>query len=318
MAEATIKRIVNVSAVLIGVIVLLWLLNVAIRHVASGSGQAAAPSTAGNFSRLVCDDAYQTEDHSQESRNPPYVDMRLREGCFSGFISLPKTWTNWQEQFIGSAPDDWVSYWYKGLSAPYGPYSEAQVNSETINIGTVPFPALRVEGHGVIRFYRITTQSYSDASTPPPSRPLGERHSAQPEAGQSAPPKEQPVHLTAPTSRQDSDFPMMLGTCHRLSDRIECWGFVKNTTDAPSLVYLMDSTAVDDEGRSFFLGSAFGANIRFDQGDMERLMPNVNTRFVVDVPDPHENVKSVNLQLNTEWGTPERHAHAIFENIPVQ
>jgi hypothetical protein len=132
------------------------------------------------------------------------------------------------------------------------------------------------------------------------------------------PPPPKPVHFTAPTSGADSEFTMMMGNCERLSDRIECSGMIKNTTDAPSLVYLMDSTAVDDEGRSFFLGSFLGSNIRFDQGTMEKLMPNVNTRFIVDVPDAHENVKAVNLQINTQWGEGERPGHVIFENIPVQ
>ena len=132
------------------------------------------------------------------------------------------------------------------------------------------------------------------------------------------PPPPKPVHFTAPTSGADSEFTMVMGNCERLSDRIECSGMIKNTTDAPSLVYLMDSTAVDDEGRSFFLDSFLGSNIRFDQGTMEKLMPNVNTRFIVDVPDAHENVKAVNLQINTQWGEGERSGHVIFENIPVQ
>ena len=65
-----------------------------------------------------------------------------------------------------------------------------------------------------------------------------------------------------------------------------------------------DCNAVDDEGNSIFVGP-FGGGFMFPNANdrtADCLMPNVPTKFVVTVFDPHQNVKAINLSLRCPMG----------------
>jgi hypothetical protein len=114
----------------------------------------------------------------------------------------------------------------------------------------------------------------------------------------------------------------VLKECHRSADLIRCWGLITNTTDAPRLTVLDDSTAVDDEGNSiaiWTIGGGFmfpGANSFY--GGQEKLLPGVPTKFTINVNDPHRNVHGINFALRTSGGQPYRYDTLILKDVPVQ
>jgi hypothetical protein len=105
-----------------------------------------------NYSINFCDDAYETEKHHPE--DIPYFDETLRDGCFSGFVTIPDRWASWRVQFLGNNHSDWMAWWYQGASTPVGPASYMQVMTSRQDAQNVS-RALRLQGKGKIRFYKI-------------------------------------------------------------------------------------------------------------------------------------------------------------------
>jgi hypothetical protein len=257
--------------------------------------------TFGSYRPLICENAYQTEDHHYETQNPPYIDSPpLTEGCFSGFIGIPKKWKSWQTQMRGSNAGDWVAEWYAGWNAPVGPFTQAQINSGRINFNNVGY-TVRFQGKGALRIYRITGDMNST------SAPSGKRQTTEPE-------KDPPPIL--PHSGANKDYSFVLEQCERNGEAIDCWGYATNKTDAATRhLHFKDSHAQDDEGHPFFLGIITGG-FRFDNGFQQKLLPGAKTRFYVRVADPHMNVKKVTLALNVSWAG--RYDSLIFNDVPVQ
>jgi hypothetical protein len=105
-----------------------------------------------NYSPQICEDAYKST--TQNENNPDHFDIALHEGCFSGFVSIPKDWRQWQEQLLGDDPTVWVAHWYRGWPEPRGPLSQNQVNN-VVQTEMVPSYQLRLQGRGTLRFYRV-------------------------------------------------------------------------------------------------------------------------------------------------------------------
>lgn len=156
--NANTKRVVNFVVVLAVVGLAIYF----VRLFMHSDPKPQPPQVTVNYTKNICDDAYKTEDHQHENENPEFIDVNLQEGCFSGFVAIPKAWTNWQDQMLHPGPNDWVAVWYQGWEAPAGPYTAAQINTQKINFGTVPSKYVRLEGSGVYRYYRITATSYPD------------------------------------------------------------------------------------------------------------------------------------------------------------
>jgi hypothetical protein len=125
-----------------------------------------------------------------------------------------------------------------------------------------------------------------------------------------------PIH---PQSGEPEGYSMVIEECHRSGDLIRCSGKAINTTDARGTLSLRDSVAVDDQGRSTFIGT-FGGGFSFPgMGNVQNLMPNVPTRFEVTINDPHLSVKALNLQLSVNsTGDFYPNSTLVFEGIPVQ
>lgn len=153
MSAEDAKRLVNAGA--IGVIILIVIVATVFfirRARPTASHTPAAPL---NYTRNICDDAYQSE-HDYSRVNPPYFDIPLRDGCFSGFYHLPEKWQTWQLQFRQGQQGVWVSEWYAGWMNPAGPFGQAQVDAAVLPAGTVPSRQVRFEGKGILRIYRVT------------------------------------------------------------------------------------------------------------------------------------------------------------------
>jgi hypothetical protein len=125
-----------------------------------------------------------------------------------------------------------------------------------------------------------------------------------------------------PSNMTPDDYTFILKECHRIGDLIKCWGLMTNTTDAPRYTSLDDSSAVDDEGNTIFIGT-FGAGFMFPgsgsfYGTQEKLLPGVPTKFMVTLDDPHRNVRTINLALRVSGGEPHRYDTLILKGVPVQ
>ena len=141
-------------------------------------------------------------------------------------------------------------------------------------------------------------------------------------AAENAKKKEYRLTEMAPLGDDHPDYSMVLKQCYREGEHIKCWGLMTNTTDAPRYTVLNDSKVVDDEGNTIFVGT-FGGGFTFPgsgsiYGITEKLIQGVPTKFIVTIDDPHTNVKSINLDLRVNGGSPYRYDTLIFKDVPVQ
>ena len=135
------------------------------------------------------------------------------------------------------------------------------------------------------------------------------------------PPPETPKHpsykLTPvlPLEGQQHDYAINVQQCFRSSDRINCWGYVTNTTDGTlSFRLLTPGEFVDDEGNSSWYNGTLRNNVQ--------LIPDTPIKFELSLNDSHRSVKSVSFQLATDVeGDTFKSYHVdrlSFRNIPVQ
>jgi hypothetical protein len=113
--------------------------------------QPPPPITGVNYSIQLCDGPRGKPEH-HENEIVQKIDIPLGEGCYSGFVSLPRRWGPYQFQLRGTDKSDWMAFWCGGNPIPYGPYSYEQINAYT------PFRCngdLRLEGKGVTRFFAM-------------------------------------------------------------------------------------------------------------------------------------------------------------------
>lgn len=181
-------------------------------------------------------------------------------------------------------------------------------------IDGIAFPASIIAVPGALMRGIPKRDDLPDASSNSDTAP-----SQRTEESPSPPPRAYKITPTLPTSGANPDYTMQVDECHRAGDQILCSGKITNNTDAPTNTYLRDSSAVDDEGNSFFVGSFLGVGIGFPGfGTEERIMPNTPTKFILTVNDAHRNVKTINLQIAVDWTGGARYGSLIFQGIPVQ
>lgn len=116
-----------------------------------------------NYSPLLCDNAFETEKdydgtwggNHHDYDNLTHIDVDLQEGCFSGMIKLPHTWTDWRMQLL-QKPDSWVSIWYaqNPKAGPIIPLLKFNQDPTTQDWTTTP-QAFRLEGKGTLRIFPL-------------------------------------------------------------------------------------------------------------------------------------------------------------------
>jgi len=282
------------------------------------STQTAVTAPSGNFSRMICDNAYQTEMH-YDNDNPPFIDFKLKEGCFSGFITMPKAWRSWQGQMLDNDPTDWEALWASGVQEPYGPWSATQINSGKIQNVSMPEKKMRLEGKGTVRFY----PTVNDANTTPPAeseRPANgsaKRVAGTEAAVPAAPlPPQLPRHHIPPAKGANPEYDIFIEQCVHNGERIDCWGLVTNKIADESVgLSLADSDAVDDMGNSSRSEIDYGPHPGpfMPQKD---LIPGRPTKFFIKVYDAHIGVKSLAFNITTRWrGSDNKY---YFPDVPVE
>lgn len=315
MSASATKSIINALAIMAGISVLGIMLYFAMKDGASGNLGSVIPAGSA-YTQNICDNAYETEVNYQK-QNPPYIDVKLADKCFSGFITLPAKWGAWQSQFLGSDPADWVAAWGAGVAIPDPPQSQQQVNSQTTRIH-VPQNKLRLEGKGMLRFYRITGEG-----EPTPLAVNGKPSTTEPTEGHlegapvplGPPPPPKVYHPVLPTSGENAFYSMQIQECARNGERIDCWGFMKNNTNEPIEVHLARGEAVDDLGNSTAY-SGYNSTWAFDSGEFARLIPTRPTKFHILVRDSHPEVKTLDFDCMTTMNDAKN--EFVFKDVPVE
>ena len=284
----------------------IFLAAIALVRVIRSSNPGTVPnsrSIANNYQRRFCDDR-KTIDYG--NKNPEKLVLPLHDGCYGDRIVLPVAWLTF-EPSLSSNPGDYASVWCDEEPNPRRTVAYTGDMHGTMN----DCPAGRasakfsLEGNGTLTLVRTQTNQNVNIR-----------------AKEEIPETSYKVSPTLPTSGGDPDFSMVINECHRSGDQVRCLGMVTNNTDAPRSTDLHDSSAVDDEGNSFFIAT-FGGGISFagdaaTGGLRARLMPSVPTKFSVTISDAHRNVKAINLQISVDWLGNASIATLIFEGIPVQ
>jgi hypothetical protein len=93
----------------------------------------------------ICPDAF-NEDLDFSKKDIRYFDVKLREGCFGGFVHLPSSWHTWEDQPIGDQQGYWIAYWIANEANSRGPFYP---NSKSV----LNLSVTRLQGHGTVRFY---------------------------------------------------------------------------------------------------------------------------------------------------------------------
>jgi len=96
---------------------------------------------------VICDDAFKADVHHEDD-NIHHFPVVMREGCFSGFIYVPKTWKAFHTQPVGDQTGFWSAFWFANQPEPAGPYPP---NSNVVF--NYPSRVFRLQGHGTILFY---------------------------------------------------------------------------------------------------------------------------------------------------------------------
>jgi len=119
--------------------------------------------------RAICPNAF-NEDLDFSKKYARYVDIPLHEGCFGGFVHIPGSWRNWEEQPTPGTDQDgfWFAIWIANEANSRGPFGISSNPNLTYNVA-------RFQGHGTLRLYTnvdapVPTNSESVA-TPEPQLP---------------------------------------------------------------------------------------------------------------------------------------------------
>lgn len=112
--------------------------------------ESRAPAPHYNYRpTFVCEDAWEQEqDLNYENFTGRYFDVTLREGCWGGYVTLPKAWTSgWHSQVLGNDPGTWIAYWFPGypLAGPFGRNAVMEFPYHPMEF--------RLQGKGTFRFY---------------------------------------------------------------------------------------------------------------------------------------------------------------------
>jgi TonB family protein len=97
----------------------------------------------------ICDEAF-NDDYDFRGQHIRYFDITLRQGCFSGFVLWPTSWTQWNVQFIDGTTGSWVAFWFERSAAG------TQVYRSNDRFDFTHTGSFRLQGNGKIRFFSNT------------------------------------------------------------------------------------------------------------------------------------------------------------------
>jgi hypothetical protein len=77
----------------------------------------------------VCTNAWDADemeenDHSKEDVD--YFDVKLSNGCFSGYVRPPDTWGSWDFEFVSHEPNRHFGFWFPNSEFSIGPFFPGQ------------------------------------------------------------------------------------------------------------------------------------------------------------------------------------------------
>lgn len=277
--------------------------------ISSSSNVEKAPPIAQNYQRRFCDDA-KVIDHTAE--NLPRFSIQLSEGCYGPRILIPQAWDTFEIQLSQNA-GDYAGLWCNGQSDPkplvqyfergilraqmYGCYATGE-HTDDVSVqgrGTITF--IRTKGRVVINLDNPTVSQQTQVESPAAYKPT-------------------PM---LPTSGGDDDYSFEIEECHRSGEQIVCSGKATNKTDARTKLALHNASSVDDEGNMANARMMF-PSAGEPYGISEYLMPGVPTNFTLTISDNHQKVRSINLELDTNWeaGGSAKYDELIYKGVPVQ
>jgi hypothetical protein len=149
------KKLINaitVLAILGGVIYLTVQYGPSISPIGDRTTGAVPTPAPRQYSYAICDDAYKT-DVRHDNETIEFFDVKLHDGCFSGYVGLPKNWQTYQGQLLHNDPSAWVAEWWSGWDHPIGPFTSGQLDSPDWQSMRVPSNHVRLQGRGTMRFY---------------------------------------------------------------------------------------------------------------------------------------------------------------------
>jgi hypothetical protein len=245
---------------------------------------------------VICDKAFETDQHFE---NDPrhHISVVLQDGCFSGFVFLPRAWRTWHTQPVGDQTGYWVAYWFANQPEPSGPY---QANSTWFNY-TPPY-TFRLQGHGTILFYENVPDEKHEAAVASPveqEKPL--------------PPPKGPVQEV-----KSNDMVVGFWPCLQTGTGILCRGYVRN--DGQERKYYVfhphGSRVIDDAGTEHKISDAHIAGKDCPQYCNEPVYPRAAALTLsVNVENIPASVKKITLVLMNNQG-PKQFDLAVEEEKP--
>jgi hypothetical protein len=252
-----------------------------------------------NYTPNICDDAYQTEDHTHANVNSPYVDVVLKEGCFSGFVELPKAWRRWREQFLGADDGSWVSEWWSGTPNPRRIFNYSQLSSDTEDYQVNTPYLVRLQGKGTVRIFRILDDGSSAKSTPPaqPAKPAVLPSSASPTPDVAPIPK--PVGPAVEKMQGSLRFGFY--HCVHVADAVLCRGYVRSEYNEKQRLRLSaPMTFLSDESGKRYPASEMNFAEKTCTLCEDSLFPHTTTAVSVTFPNMPSDLTAATLIL---WHT---------------
>ncbi|MGA2907218.1 MAG: hypothetical protein ABSE36_05920 [Terracidiphilus sp.] len=269
------------------------------------SGLATAPSP--DYQRRFCDNR-QTADYGDQ--NLDKITIPLHDGCYGDRIIIPKAWRSWQVQ-LSSNVGDYLSVWCVEEPNPRRtvPYN-GDPNGITSDCPPNHIVEFSTEGKGTFTLIRTQTDPNAVAEAEKKEAEIAQKNL---EATYKLTPVE-------PSAGDHTGFSITVDQCFRADENIHCKGIVTNITDARTMLELRGGKIVDDEGNTILLSEWYYAgdptNSQQERG--EDLLPNVPANFLFIIHDPHQNVRTINIEMNTTWYARYVESTLVFSGVPVQ
>jgi hypothetical protein len=279
--------------------------------------QIKAQTAARNFTYNLCDDAFKTEDHHYAKRNPPSLEVRLKPGCFSGFVELPVAWRGWRSQFVGPFEgDEWGAAWWKNDPHPTKIFTPNEIASDPSSPQRTT-KEVRLQGKGKMLFYRVqddgTPTDESEANAPKtnvaPKTESGNSASPAPKVAP-IPPPVGPAIETMTGSMRFGFYP-----CIRVADAVQCRGYIRSEYPKQQQYRLsMPMTFLsDDAGRRYP-----ASDMRFAGKTCvycaEQVFPQTTTAFSVTFPGVPAEITKATLLF---WHTPNGKDDYARVDLPI-
>ncbi len=276
------------------------------------------------YSRSVCADAELTT-VSYEDKNPQSIDLRLHEGCFTGWVTLPGNWESWKSQLLGSDTNEWVAEWWDGQKEAIASFDEKFPTA--LSAAQVPSRRVRFQGKGVIRLSRVAmahiapdtppiifediTASTATTATTATTAPAG---SAVPASSPTHDAKPAPTLLgRQPAEGAQDGILLSLELCQRIDPQnIGCWGYLSNLGDDSSRISLDNFDVIDKKGNSFSLGSK--EQFRFATGRVADVPAQSRVRYTVKIPEKDQDARTLTLYLDVRN---RKVLEYTFRDVPV-